>query len=203
MNALGTPSGFIEIFSRKIDRYGYEDCRGHPIWMEKVERSHGGPVSEKYPIWLQSCHPNYRLHSQTCESEEWRATYAVQGREPVYIGPIDAEKRGIKDGDLCRVYNDRGQLLAGAVVSDNFPEGIIRIEEGAWYGPMGPEIGSLDTYGDPNTLTLDVGTSQLAQGPSANTCLVEIEKFVGVAPPVTSFGGPIEVRPDGTPAPKE
>ena len=51
--------------------------------------------------------------------------------------------------------------------------------------------------GDPNTLTLDIGTSSLAQATSANTCLVQIEKFVGTAPAVTSFGGPIEVDPEG------
>ena len=89
------------------------------------------------------------------------------------------------------------QLLAGAHVSDNFPRGVVRIQEGAWYGPTGPEIGALDTYGDPNTLTLDIGTSSLAQATSANTCLVQIEKFVGTAPAVTSFGGPIEVDPEG------
>ena len=200
VNALGTPSGFIEISSRKIASYGYEDCKGHPIWMEKAERSHGGPGSEKYPLWLQSVHPDTRLHSQTCESEERRATYTVQDREPCYIGPEDARARGINDGDLVRVFNDRGQLLAGAVISDNFPPGIIRIQEGAWYGPTGPEIGALDTYGDPNTLTLDIGTSMLAQGPSANTCLVEIEKFVGKAPAVTAFGGPTYVNPDGSSA---
>jgi len=61
----------------------------------------------------------------------------------------------------------------------------------------GPEIGALDTYGDPNTLTLDIGTSSLAQATSANTCLVQIEKFVGTPPRVTSFGGPIEVDPEG------
>ncbi len=42
INALGTPSGFIEISSRKIARYGYEHCQGHPMWFEKTERSHGG-----------------------------------------------------------------------------------------------------------------------------------------------------------------
>ncbi|CAM5200127.1 trimethylamine-N-oxide reductase TorA [Oligella ureolytica] len=41
VNALGTPSGYIEIFSRRIASYGYDDCPGHPIWMEKVERSGG------------------------------------------------------------------------------------------------------------------------------------------------------------------
>jgi len=193
VSALGTPSGFIEISSRKIGRYDYDDCRSHPTWMEKDERSHGGPNSDRFPLWLQSVHPDKRLHSQMCESEELRATYAVQGREPLYIGPEDAQQRGIEDGDLVRVFNDRGQLLAGAVVSDNYPTGVIRLQEGAWYGPVGPEIGALDTYGDPNTLTLDVGTSQLAQAPSPNTCVVEIERFEGEAPAVTSFGGPEEV----------
>lgn len=193
INALGTPSGFIEITSRKIGRYGYEHCQDHPMWFEKTERSHGGPGSEKHPYWLQSCHPDKRLHSQMCESEEYRATYAVQGREPVYINPIDAKEKGIKDGDLVRVYNDRGQLLAGAVLSDSYPRGIIRIEEGAWYGPLSEKDGAICTYGDPNTLTLDVGSSELAQATSANTCIVDFEKFTGKVPPVTSFGGPLEV----------
>ena len=193
INALGTPSGFIEITSRKIGRYGYEHCQDHPMWFEKTERSHGGPGSEKHPYWLQSCHPDKRLHSQMCESEEYRATYAVQGREPVYINPIDAKEKVIKDGDLVRVYNDRGQLLAGAVLSDSYPRGIIRIEEGAWYGPLSEKDGAICTYGDPNTLTLDVGSSELAQATSANTCIVDFEKFTGKVPPVTSFGGPLEV----------
>ncbi|MGR5152227.1 trimethylamine-N-oxide reductase TorA [Photobacterium swingsii] len=193
INPLGTPSGFIEIFSRKIDRYGYEHCQGHPMWFEKSERSHGGPSSDKFPIWLQSCHPDQRLHSQMCESEKYRETYTVQGREPVYINPEDAKDRGISDGDIVRVYNDRGQLLAGARISDNYPRGVIRIHEGAWYGPVNEKVGSLDTYGDPNTLTQDIGSSELAQATSANTVIVEFEKFKGEVPPVTSFGGPIYV----------
>ncbi|HCD1284927.1 TPA: trimethylamine-N-oxide reductase TorA [Vibrio parahaemolyticus] len=193
LNPLGTPSGFIEITSRKIGRYGYEHCQEHPMWFEKSERSHGGPGSDKYPFWLQSCHPDKRLHSQMCESEEFRATYAVQGREPVYINPIDAKSKGIKDGDLVRVFNGRGQLLAGAVLTDSYPRGVIRIEEGAWYGPLNEKEGAICTYGDPNTLTQDIGSSELAQATSANTCIVDFEKFTGKVPPVTSFGGPIEV----------
>ncbi|MDV6250751.1 trimethylamine-N-oxide reductase TorA [Vibrio sp. EA2] len=193
INPLGTPSGFIEITSRKIGRYGYEHCQEHPMWFEKSERSHGGPGSDKYPFWLQSCHPDKRLHSQMCESEEFRATYAVQGREPVYINPVDAKAKGIKDGDLVRVFNGRGQLLAGAVLTDSYPRGVVRIEEGAWYGPLNEKEGAICTYGDPNTLTQDIGSSELAQATSANTCIVDFEKFTGKVPPVTSFGGPIEV----------
>ncbi len=193
INPLGTPSGFIEITSRKIGRYGYEHCQEHPMWFEKSERSHGGPGSDKHPFWLQSCHPDKRLHSQMCESEEFRATYAVKGREPVYINPLDAKAKGIKEGDLVRVFNDRGQLLAGAVLTDSYPRGVIRIEEGAWYGPLSEKVGAICTYGDPNTLTQDIGSSELAQATSANTCIVDFEKFTGKVPPVTSFGGPIEV----------
>lgn len=197
VNALGTPSGFIEIYSRKLASFGMSDCKGHPIWMEKTERSMGGRQSDKYPLWLQSAHPDTRLHSQTCESETRRAIYTVQGREPIYISPEDATKRGIQNGDLVRVFNDRGQLLAGAVVSDDFPANVVRIQEGAWYGPTGAEIGALDTYGDPNTLTIDIAASELSQGPSANTCLVEIEKYTDEAPAVTAFGGPTYVNLQG------
>ena len=200
INPLGTPSGLIEIFSRKIAQFGYDDCPGHPTWMEKTERSHGGPGSNKFPVWMQSCHPDKRLHSQMCESQEYRETYTVQGREPVYLSPEDAKSRGIKDGDIVRVFNDRGQLLAGAVISDSFPKGIIRIHEGAWYGPVGKdgskeggaEVGALCSYGDPNTLTQDIGTSKLAQACAAYTCQVEFEKFRGKVPQVSSFDGPVE-----------
>lgn len=202
INPLGTPSGLIEIFSRKIAQFGYDDCPGHPTWMEKIERSHGGPGSDKFPVWMQSCHPDKRLHSQMCESKEYRESYTVQGREPVYLSPVDAKKRGIKDGDIVRVFNERGQLLAGAVVSDSFPQGVIRIHEGAWYGPVGEdgtkeggaEIGALCSYGDPNTLTQDIGTSKLAQACSAYTCLVEFEKYQGKVPEVSSFNGPVETQ---------
>ncbi|MGF1770578.1 trimethylamine-N-oxide reductase TorA [Enterovibrio makurazakiensis] len=198
LNPLGTPSGFIEITSRKIGSFGYEYCQEHPMWFEKAERSHGGPGSSSFPYWLQSCHPDKRLHSQMCESPAIRETYTVQGREPAYINPDDAKAKGIKDGDLIRVYNDRGQLIAGAVVSANYPPGVIRIQEGAWYGPTGSEIGAIDTYGDPNTMTLDIGTSELAQACSAYTCLVEYEKFSGEAPAVNAFSGPIVVVPSTT-----
>ncbi|QZA79654.1 trimethylamine-N-oxide reductase TorA [Deefgea piscis] len=195
INALGTPSGFIEIFSRKIASYNYADCPGHPVWMEKSERSHGGPNSKRFPLWMQSVHPDKRLHSQMCDSEPMRATYAIQGREPLFMSPEDARQRGIKHGDLVRVFNDRGQALVGAHVSSDFPKGVVRLQEGAWYGPTGPEIGALDTYGDPNTMTQDIGTSSLAQAISANTCVVEVEKYKGKAPAVTAFGGPTEVMP--------
>lgn len=194
LEPLGTASGLIEIYCKTIADMGYDDCQGHPMWFEKVERSHGGPKSASYPIHLQSCHPNHRLHSQLCSSDELRSTYAVAGREPCYISTEDAKARGIKSGDIVRLFNDRGQVLAGAVVTDDYKSGVCRIEEGAWYSPLdGGKPGTLCTYGDPNVLTTDIGTSKLAQATSAHTALVEIEKYTGTVPNVTGFTGPMSI----------
>ena len=61
--------------------------------------------------------PAHRLHSQLNYSS-LREQYAVAGREPITLHAEDAKARGIADGDLVRVWNHRGQVLAGAVVSD-------------------------------------------------------------------------------------
>ncbi|MGK3384783.1 hypothetical protein ACSLOB_29490, partial [Escherichia coli] len=42
LEPLGTPSGLIEIYSKTIADMNYDDCQGHPMWFEKIERSHGG-----------------------------------------------------------------------------------------------------------------------------------------------------------------
>ncbi|ESP72680.1 trimethylamine N-oxide reductase I catalytic subunit [Salmonella enterica subsp. enterica serovar Saintpaul str. S-70] len=194
LEPLGTPSGLIEIYSKTIADMQYDDCQGHPMWFEKIERSHGGPGSQRWPLHLQSVHPDFRLHSQLCESETLRQQYAVGGKEPVFINPQDASARGIRNGDIVRVFNARGQVLAGAVVSDRYAPGVARIHEGAWYDPdKGGDINALCKYGNPNVLTLDIGTSQLAQATSAHTTLVEIEKYTGPIDNVTAFNGPVEM----------
>ncbi len=197
LNPLGTPSGLIEIFSKTIAGFGYADCPGHPVWMEPFERSHS-KATTKYPLHLQSCHPDKRLHSQLCSSDAFRKTYAVAGREPLYMCEQDARARGLKAGDIARVFNDRGQVLAGVVISADYVPGVIRIHEGAWYSPQkGGKAGTLCTYGDPNVLSADIATSQLAQGPSAHTVLVEVERYQPQAPDVTGFGGPDTVKEEG------
>lgn len=109
------------------------------------------------------------------------------------MNPADAAERGVGDGDVVRVFNDRGAILAGAVLTENLRPGVIQISTGAWYDPVEPGvIGSLDKHGNPNVLTLDKGTSRLAQGPSAQTTLVEVEKFDGEPPPISAFDSPLK-----------
>ncbi|MBL8590717.1 MAG: trimethylamine-N-oxide reductase TorA [Methylobacteriaceae bacterium] len=188
LNPLGTPSGKIEIFSRNIEKMGYDDCPPHPTWMEPVERL-GGP-SAKYKLHINTSHPKGRLHSQLCGTK-LRETYQISGHEPCLINTKDAAERGIKDGDVVRVYNDRGQILAGAKVTDAIRPGVIRVNEGGWYDPAeGGKVGALCRWGDVNVLTVDIGTSKLAQGNCGHTAIGEVEKYAGPAVTVEVFSTP-------------
>ncbi len=188
LEPLGTPSGKIEIYSKNIEKMNYADCPAHPTWMEPIERQ-GGPTA-KYPLHVNSQHPNDRLHSQLCGTK-LRSVYAVAGREPCVINTKDAAARGIKSGDVVRVFNDRGQILVGAVVTDDIRPSVIRISEGGWYDPVeGGKPDSLDAYGDVNCLTPELGTSSLAQGNCGHTGLAEVEKFTGTLPKVMVFEAP-------------
>ncbi|WP_423922619.1 molybdopterin-dependent oxidoreductase [Candidatus Poriferisodalis sp.] len=185
---LRTPSGRIELWSQTIAGYGYDDCPPHPAWMEPFERL-GGTGSDRFPLHLVSNQPAVRLHSQYDHAAPSQAT-KVAGREPVRMHPDTAAARGICDGDVVRLFNDRGACLAGALLDEAVIAEVVQISTGAWYDPA-PD--GTCRAGNPNTLTADVGTSRLAQGPSAHTCLVEIERYEGEAPPVESYTPPVVV----------
>ncbi|MCG8544900.1 MAG: molybdopterin-dependent oxidoreductase, partial [Alphaproteobacteria bacterium] len=188
-NPLGTKSGKIEIYSETIAGYGYDDCPGHPVWLEPEEWL-GGERAEQFPLHMISNQPMSRLHAQM-DHGKVSVESKVADREPVALNPGDADARGIKDGDIVRVFNDRGALLAGAVLSDDVRPGVIRLSTGAWYDPAEPgRPGSLEKHGNPNVLTPDRGTSRLAQGPIAHSALVEVERYDEDAPPVTAFVAP-------------
>lgn len=182
-NPLATPSGLIEIFSETIDSFGYDDCLGHPAWFEPREWL-GSAVQRSYPLHLLSGQPERRLHSQFDNGSHSRAG-KIREREPILINTADAIERGIADGDVVRVYNERGQVLAGAQLTDTLRRSVVRLSTGAWYDPIVP--GGLDVHGNPNVLTADRGTSRLAQGPSAHSALVQIERYDKPLPPIRVF----------------
>ncbi|HEX6143855.1 MAG TPA: molybdopterin dinucleotide binding domain-containing protein, partial [Geminicoccaceae bacterium] len=133
---------------------------------------------------LVSNQPRTKLHSQYDHGPHSRAA-KIRGREPVLIHPGDARARGIQDGDLVRVFNDRGACLAGAVVTERVRPEVLVMATGSWFSPAEPgEPGSLEVHGNPNVLTPDHGTSGIAQGPSPMSCLVQIERFEGEPPPI-------------------
>jgi biotin/methionine sulfoxide reductase len=190
---LRTPSGRIELFSETIAAFGYDDCPGHPVWLEPAEWL-GSERAQVYPLHLLSNQPRSRLHSQLDCGDLSRGA-KVADREPAWLHPDDAAARGLGTGDVVRIYNDRGACLAGAVVTDAVRPGVVQLATGAWFDPLHPaEIGSLDKHGNPNVLTLDKGTSKLAQCSAAQTVLVEVERFDGEPPPITAFEAPAVAR---------
>lgn len=186
---LQTPSGRIEIFSDMIDSFHYDDCLGHPAWLEPAEWL-GSDLASEYPLHMLSNQPGSRVHSQLDCGDVSRGEKVAE-REAVWLSLEDAAARGISDGDVVRVYNQRGACLAGAVVTDAIRSGVVQLSTGSWFDPADPAtIGSLDKHGNPNVLTRDTGTSRLAQSCSAQTTLVNIERFVGEAPEITAFAPP-------------
>ncbi len=190
---LKTPSGRIEIHSDEIASFGYANCPPQPTWLEPSEWL-GSPVTARYPLHLLSDQPHNKLHSQLDFSALSRAN-KVQGREPVWIHPIDAAARNVCDGDVVRLFNDRGSCLAGAKVTEAVRVGVIKLSTGAWWDPEQLGVpGSLDKHGNPNVLTGDRGTSSLGQACAAQSCLVQLERYDGALPPITAFELPPLVR---------
>jgi len=186
---LPTPSGRIEIASATIAGFGYDDCPGHPSWMEPAEWL-GSELASRFPLHLISNQPTTRLHSQY-DNGGYSQASKVQGREPIRLHPDDALARGVRDGDVVRVFNDRGACLAGAVIDANLRRSVVQLSTGAWWDPVSPgDPAALDRHGNPNVLTLDKGTSRLAQGPIAQTALVEVERFDGPLPAVEAYEPP-------------
>jgi biotin/methionine sulfoxide reductase len=186
---LKTPSGKIELWSSTIAGFNYADCPPHPAWIEPFEWL-GGPSAAKHPLHLLSHQPTARLHSQLDHSPVSRAA-KIKEREPLRINPQDALARGIQEGDILRVFNDRGAFLGAAVLDPGVRRGVAQVATGAWYDPSLPgDGGSLEKHGNPNVVTADRGTSQLGQCPTAQTTLVEIELLRTPPPPVTAFTVP-------------
>lgn len=185
-HSLTTPSGKIEIFSSVIEGFGYDDCPGHPRWLEPTDWL-GSPRAERFPLQLVANQPRTRLHSQL-DVGAYSQSAKISGREPVRMNPGDAKRRGLADGAVVRIFNDRGSCLAGLVVDDALRDGVAQLSTGAWYDPD-PADPSFCRHGNPNVLTADRPTSRLSQACAGQLTLVEIEAYEGPLPEL-SVGRP-------------
>lgn len=172
---LNTESGRIVLGSEKLAGLDYADCRAHPAWIEPAEWL---GQSDNGALHLISHQPNGRLHSQL-ETGESSLADKRGGREQVRLNPTDAASRDITDGQTVRLWNARGACLATAWVTDTVAPGVAILPTGAWLTPVGNS--GMDIAGNPNVLTLDIGTSAFGQGCSAHTCLVHVEPHSGAA----------------------
>jgi anaerobic dimethyl sulfoxide reductase subunit A len=170
-NPFETPSGKIEIYSERIAKLNEPENPPIPKYMERWEGRYD-PLTKKYPLQLLSPHPKNRVHSELF-LVEW-----LKEVDPhvAWVNPIDAEPRGIKDGDEILVYNDRGKLTIKAWLTERIIPGVISIFEGAWYDP---DENGIDRGGCVNTLTKDAYSPGGAS--ALKSCLVELKKFEGGA----------------------
>jgi biotin/methionine sulfoxide reductase len=188
-NPLATPSGKIEIYSATIAGFAYDDCAPHACWFAPPEWL--GSHDRGTRLHLLGNQPTARLHSQLDHGSISRAA-KIGGHEPVKINRQDAAARGIQTGDIVRLYNDRGACLCGAIVSDEVMEGVLIVSTGAWFDPDFSGTSGLSCHhGNPNVLTPDIGTSKLAQGPAAHSCLVEVELWTGGPVTMTAHKPPV------------
>lgn len=182
---LATPSGRIELHSTAIAGFGYADCPPQPTWLAPAEWL-GADGAHRWPLHLISSQPADKLHSQLDAGVVSREQ-KLRDRQRVRLNPADAQARGIGDGDLVRVFNARGNCLGGATLDDDVMPGVVVVSTGAWFDGDGD---GLERHGNPNVLTIDLGTSRLAQGSSAMTALVDVAPWQGDAPQVRAFEKP-------------
>ena len=189
---FGTPTGKIEFSSNFVKDHDMTETRWRgqiepmPVWSPSyVEGDIGSasndgfynPKAKDYPLSLVSPVSIYRQHSSNDNNPFMREDCY---RHAVWISGVDAQARGIKDGDLCRVSSDRGETVLTAYVTNRMMPGTAAVHHGAWYQTDGTaaemnEYGQ-DLRGTPNIL-IDDGHLPHILGALITAGLVEVEKL--------------------------
>src|SRR4029079_1489724 len=101
-------------------------------------------------------------------------------------------RRALADGDVARVFNDRGACLAGVVIDEGVRPDVVQLSTGAWFDPQdSSDPNTMCVHGNPNVLTDDIGTSSLAQGCTGAHVVLQVEKFAGALPAVKAHEPPV------------
>ncbi|SPB17232.1 molybdopterin-containing oxidoreductase [Caballeronia novacaledonica] len=162
--AFRTPSGKCEFYSERLKREGLDPL---PDYLPPYESADGSPeLATRYPLAMISPPARNFLNSSFVNIESLRASE----REPhLDIHPADAEARGIADGALVRIFNDRGSMQARARVTDRAREGVV-VGLSIWWKKLSPD-GCNANQVTSQALT-DLGGSA-----TFYDCLVEVEQM--------------------------
>lgn len=174
-NPLDTPSGKIEIYSEDLATIAEEWDLGEdeiispiPIFDPGIEGY--GAVTDEYPLYCPGFHYKSRAHSSFGFIDELEQS----NRQQMWINTADAEKRGIKNGDLCAVKSPVGEIRIEAKVTSCIVPGTVGIAQGAWRkaNMSGDRI---DHGGCVNTLTAYRPTP-LAKGNGVHSVIAQVTK---------------------------
>jgi trimethylamine-N-oxide reductase (cytochrome c) len=184
---LDTPTGKLEIKSTGLAQYLPHDDERPPVpryipYGETHQESLLHPRAKRYPLLLVSNHPRWRFHAQGDDITWFREilTCKIRGPdgyfyEPLWMHPIDAEKRGIKHGDIVRVYNERGIVLCAAYVTERMLPGSVLVHHGARADLISIDP-LIDRGGAINLIVPSKPTSRNTVGMVCSGILVEVEK---------------------------
>ncbi len=167
-----TPSGKIEIFSKRLYEMGeWDQIPAIPKYVPCPEGP-GDKKAEKYPLQLIGWHTRRRCHS-IHDNNEWQDEVELPG---LWIHPKDAEERNIKNGDMTEIWNERGKVRIPAIVTNRIRAGVVAMSQGGWYHP---DKTGTDCRGSINVLTSTEYPTPLAKGNPQHTNLVEVRAVPG------------------------
>lgn len=103
-----------------------------PDYVPPFESPQSNPeLAQRYPLSIISPKPHAFLNSQYGNAADKQK---VQGRQQVFIHPTDAAERGIAEGDMVRVFNDRGSFQGPAAYETGLIPGLVMANVGHWQG---------------------------------------------------------------------
>lgn len=182
-NALDTPSGKIEIFSEKLLQFteGWELQDGDtlkgmstlpPLPVYIPEWYGVESTTDEFPLVLTGFHYRGRIHSSWGFIEDLKEV----NPQEAWINPLDAQERGIEQGDTIRVKNQFGIIELLAKVTSRVVPGTVAVSQGAWHmADMYSDPERVDRGGSINTLTTQ-RPSPLSKGNPQHTNICQVEK---------------------------
>lgn len=120
----GTRSGRVDVYFENM--IGFDQQL--PTYDDPDEVYLGNERRATYPLQFYQARTKYQIHSMFCD-----ATWIKQYYEPhVEMSPVDMKERGIVDGDVVEVFNDRGSFKVPVRTSRMVRPKVIRMFEGIW-----------------------------------------------------------------------
>jgi trimethylamine-N-oxide reductase (cytochrome c) len=191
---LQTQSGKIEFVANSLKRFYATDGEDPerpvmgPQYLESWEGHHTTDLFGRYPLAMVSPHPRFTFHTVGDLKDSWSneiKDHRVLKDDGHYywimrVNSADAAARDIADGDLIRAYNDRAEVILAAQVTERVKPGVVHSYESCGdYLPVGEPGHSPDKAGCINMLTSKRFITPTSPGQAPNSCLVEIERWVG------------------------
>ena len=119
-----TPTGRMEVYYENMTPVD----QALPTWVDNDEVYEGNPLAEKYPLQLTQTRTRFFIHSHF-RAAKWLQQFYTPYLE---MNPADLADRGIQDGDVVEIFNDRGSFKAPVRANAAIRPGSSRIYEAAW-----------------------------------------------------------------------